>query len=44
MAVEAHTAAPVTLLKVFTSRAVSAANVAMLVNASEAFAVWLPGY
>ncbi|MFD8260165.1 hypothetical protein ACFV19_14770 [Streptomyces griseoluteus] len=38
MAVEARTAAPVMLLKVFTQRPESAAHVAMLVNGSAACA------
>ncbi|MFF3287297.1 MFS transporter [Streptomyces sp. NPDC003023] len=40
VAVEARTKAPLMPLKVFRSRAVSAANVAMLVTGSASFAMW----
>ncbi|MDN3297851.1 MFS transporter [Streptomyces ficellus] len=40
VAVEARTSAPLMPLKVFRSRAVSAANVAMLVSGSASFAMW----
>ncbi|MEU0275327.1 MFS transporter [Streptomyces sp. NPDC006307] len=40
VAVEARTAAPLMPLKLFRSRAVSAANVSMIVNGSASFAMW----
>ncbi|MFF8829226.1 MFS transporter [Streptomyces sp. NPDC015131] len=40
VAVEARTAAPLMPLKVFRSRAVTAANASMLVNGSASFAMW----
>lgn len=40
VAVEARTAAPLMPLKVFRSRAVTTANLSMLVNGSAAFAMW----